>query len=47
VRSGIVVDAVEGFMEVAGQVVGGGDAVVSGLDFDGAAAAGGADEFLD
>jgi hypothetical protein len=38
------VDAVEGAAEVAGQGVGGGDGVVAGLDFDGAVAAGGADE---
>jgi hypothetical protein len=46
VRSGIVVDAVEGFIEVVGQGVGGGDDVVSGLDLDGSVAAGGADELL-
>jgi hypothetical protein len=47
VRSGIVVDAVDGFAEVAGEGVGGGDDVASGLDLDGAVAAGGADEFPD
>jgi hypothetical protein len=38
VRGGIAVDAVEGFVEVAGQGVGGGDDVVTGLDLDGAVA---------
>jgi hypothetical protein len=47
VRSGIAVDAVEGFMEVMGQGVGGGDDVVTGVDLDGAVAAGGADELAD
>jgi hypothetical protein len=47
VPSGIAVDAVEGFMEVVGQGVGGGDDVVTGLDLDGAVAAGGADELAD
>jgi hypothetical protein len=41
------VDAVEGFAEVFGQGVGGGDDVVSGLDLDGAVAACGANEFPD
>jgi hypothetical protein len=36
VQNGIAVDAVEGFMEVVGQGVGGGDDVVIGLDLDGA-----------
>jgi hypothetical protein len=47
VRSGIVVDAAEGFVEVAGQGAGGGDDVVTGLDLDGAVAAAGADELAD
>ena len=47
VRSGIVVDAAEGLVDVSGQRVGGGDLLVSGLDLDGAVAAGGADEFPD
>jgi len=34
-------------IEVAGQGVGGGAGMASGLDVDGAAAAGGADDFLD
>ena len=38
VRTRLTVDAVEGFAEVGGQGVGGGDGVVSGLDFDGAVA---------
>ena len=46
-RSGIVVDAAEGFMEVARQGAGGGDDVVSGLDFDGAVTADCSDEPLD
>ena len=46
VRSGIVVDAAEGFMGVAGQGAGGDD-VISGLNFDGAVTAGCADEPLD
>ena len=37
-------DAVESFMEVVGQGVGGGDDVVTGLDFDRVIAAGGPDE---
>ena len=41
-----MVDAAEGFMEAAGQGVGGGDDVVSVLDFDSAVAAGGVDEVL-
>jgi DNA-binding HxlR family transcriptional regulator len=44
VRSGIALDAVEGFLEVVGQGVGGGDDVVTGLDLDGAVAAGGLHE---
>jgi len=47
VRSGIAVDAAEGLMQVAGQGVGGGDCVVTGLDLDSAVAAGGADELAD
>ena len=47
VRTGIAVGAVEGLAEVAGQGVGGGDGAGSGLDFDGAMAAGGADGLLD
>ena len=47
VRMGISVDPAEDFVEFAGQRVGGGEDVVSGLDLDGAVAAGGADEFLD
>ena len=42
-----MVDAVEGVAEVIGQGVGCGDGVVAGLDLDGAAAAGGADELPD
>ena len=42
-----MVDAVEGVAEVIGQRVGCGDGVVAGLDLDGPAAAGGADEFPD
>jgi hypothetical protein len=38
------VDVVEGVAQVGGQWIGGGDGVGSGLDFDGAVAAGGADE---
>src|SRR6266536_515427 len=40
-------DPVEGGVEVFGQEVGCGDGVVAGLDFDGAVAAGGADELAD
>lgn len=40
-------DAVEGFVEVVGQGVGDGDDVVTGLDLDGAVAAGGPDELPD
>ena len=47
VSTRLAVDAVEGFAEVGGQGVGGGDGVVAGLDFDGAVAAGGADERAD
>jgi hypothetical protein len=46
VRTGIVVDTVEGLVEVAGQGVSGCDDMVSGLDLDGAVAAGGPDELL-
>jgi oligosaccharide repeat unit polymerase len=42
----IVLDAAESFMEVAGQGIGGGDDVVSGLNFYGAVAADDVDEFL-
>jgi hypothetical protein len=37
-------DVVEGVAQVGGYWAGGGDGVGSGLDFDGAVAAGGADE---
>lgn len=47
VRCGIAVDAVEGFLEVGGQRVGGGDDVITGLDLDSAVAAGGPDELPD
>jgi hypothetical protein len=46
VRTYVAVDVVKGLSEVGGQGVGGGDGVVVDLDFDGAVAAGGADEFL-
>src|SRR5215471_21796475 len=41
------VDGVEGLAEVAGQRVRSGDRVLSGLDLNGAVAAGGLDEFPD
>jgi hypothetical protein len=47
VRTRSAVDAVEGFAEVTGQGVGGGDGVGAGLDLDGSVAAGSADEFPD
>jgi len=47
VRTRLAVDAVEGLAEVGGQGVGSGDGVVASLDFDGAVAAGGADELPD
>jgi hypothetical protein len=47
VRIRMAVDAVEGFAEVGGQGVGGGDGVLTGLDADGAVAAGGSDELAD
>jgi hypothetical protein len=47
IRSGIVVDAAEGLVEVSAQRVGCGDLLVSGLDLDGAVAAGSADEIPD
>jgi hypothetical protein len=40
-------DRGDGGAEVVGEWVGGGDGVVAGLDFDGAVAAGGADESSD
>ena len=42
-----VADRFEGVAEVVGERVGGGDGVRAGLDFDGAVAAGGPDEFAD
>ena len=39
-------DPAEDFVKFAGQWVSGGEGVVSGLDLDGAVAAGGLDEFL-
>src|ERR1700722_19901917 len=47
VRTGSAVDTVEGFAEVVGERVGGGDDVGAGLNFYGAVAAGGLDEFAD
>ena len=43
----MAVDVAEGFDEVRGEGVGGGDDVGSGLDLDGAVAAGCPDEFAD
>ena len=40
-------DGVEGLAEVVGERVGGGDGLLSGLDLNGAVAAGGLDEFPD
>ena len=42
-----LVDGVEGLAEVVGEGVGGGDDVLAGLDLNGAAAAGGLNEFPD
>ncbi len=47
VRTWIAVDLVEGLAEVVGQGLGGGDGLGSGLDLDGAVAAGGFHEFAD
>jgi hypothetical protein len=44
VRTRLAVDAVEGLAEVVGERVGGGDDVRTGLDLDGAVAAGSVDE---
>jgi hypothetical protein len=41
------VNLFEGYSEVGGQGVGGGDGVRAGLDLDGAVDAGGLDEFAD
>ena len=46
-RTGLASDRVDGLAEVVGQGVGGGDDVVSGLDLDGAVAAGGFHELAD
>jgi hypothetical protein len=46
-KSLVAVDGVEGLAEVVGEGVGGGDGLPSGLDLDGAVAAGGLDEFPD
>jgi len=48
VRNSVVaVDGVEGLVQVVGEGVGGDDGLPSGLDLDGAVAAGGLDEFPD
>src|SRR6185437_12280763 len=47
VRTWFAVDLVEGLAEVVGQGLGGGDGLGSGLDLDGAIAAGGPDELAD
>jgi len=46
-KSVVVVDGAEGLAEVVGDRVGGGDGLPSGLDLNGAVAAGGLDEFPD
>jgi hypothetical protein len=46
-KSAIGVDGVEGLAEIVGERVGGGDGLPTGLDLDGAVAAGGADELPD
>ena len=46
-KSAIGVDGVEGLTEIVGERVGGGDGLPTGLDLDGAVAAGGADELPD
>ena len=46
-KSVVVVDGVERLAEVVGDRVGGGDGLPSGLDLNGAVAAGGLDEFPD
>jgi hypothetical protein len=46
-KSAIGVDGVEGLAEIVGERIGGGDGLPTGLDLDGAVAAGGADELPD